>query len=126
MLESFIAFALSGGLRRLIILLVLVGLVFFVYKKHREIVYLEKQFALQQYNITQLEQSLKDKDIYIKQMEAINNEKGKIVAQLYIDRDMLEEKLSKVLANINTHVGAGHDKESSQILKDTIRMLGDM
>lgn len=126
MFESFIAFALSGGLRRLVILLVIVGLVFFVYMKHREIVDLEKRFALQQYNINQLEQALKDKDVYIKQMEAINNEKGKIVAQLYIDRDMLEEKLNKVLANINTHVGAGHDKQSSQILKDTIRMLGDM
>ena len=59
-------------------------------------------------------------------MEEISNHKSEIVAELYIERDKLEEQLRKIDATINQHVGAGRDKTSSQILKDTIRMLGEI
>lgn len=116
----------SGSVKWLFIFLIIAGLTGGLYMKHREIVDNEKQIALQEYNIKQLEQNLKEKDVYIKQMEDINKHKSEIVANLYIERDKLEEKLKNTVSKIDRHVGAGHDRESSQILKDTIRSLEEM
>ena len=109
-----------------IIIALVLGLGWFAYSKHRGIVELEKQAALQQYNINQLEQNLKDKDVFLQQMQDVSNHKSEIVANLYIERDALEEKLSKVQSMINGHVTAGHDRSSSQVLKDTFKALGEM
>lgn len=126
MFSFLISFFTAGGLKWVAILMIVFGLASSLYLKHRQIVDLERETALQKYNINQLEQNLKDKDIYLKQMEEISTHKSEILAELYIERDKLEEKLRKVDATINQHVGAGHDKQSSQILKDTIRMLGEI
>lgn len=116
----------SGIIKWIAILAIVFALGGSLYLKHRQIVDLERETALQKYNINQLQQNLKDKEVYLQQMEEISKQKSSIVAELYILKDRLEEKLSKVTANIDKHVGAGRDRESSQILKDTIRMLGDM
>lgn len=116
----------SGALKWISILILVFGLVGGLYWQHRKIVDNEKRVALQEYNINQLQQNLKDKDIYIQQMEDISNHKSEIVANLYIERDSLEEKLNKIESNINSHITAGHDRESSQVLKDTFKMLGEM
>lgn len=97
-----------------------------IYLEHRQIVNAEKQLALQQYNINQLQQSLKDKDAYLAQMEEISKHKSEIVAQLYIAKDRLEEKLKDIQSHIDREVGAGHDRRSSKILKDTFKALGEM
>lgn len=116
----------SGIIKWIAILIIVLALGGSLYLKHRQIVDLERETALQKYNINQLQQNLKDKEAYLQQMEEISKHKSSIVAELYVLKDRLEEKLSKVTANIDKHVGAGRDRESSQILKDTIRMLGDM
>lgn len=121
-----LSFVSSGALKWISILVLVFGLIGGLYWQHRKIVNNEKLLALQEYNINQLQQNLKDKEVYLQQMEEISKQKSSIVAELYILKDRLEEKLSKVTANIDKHVGAGRDRESSQILKDTIRMLGDM
>lgn len=121
-----LSFVSSGALKWISILVLVFGLIGGLYWQHRKIVNNEKLLALQEYNINQLQQNLKDKEAYLQQMEEISKQKSSIVAELYILKDRLEEKLSKVTANIDKHVGAGRDRESSQILKDTIRMLGDM
>lgn len=116
----------SGALKWIAILILVFGLVGGMYMKHRQIVDQEKQIALQQYNINQLQQNLKNKDTYIKQMEDISKHKSDIVAELYIQKDQLEEKIKSIESNIDKHVGAGRDRESSQILKDTIKSLGEI
>lgn len=121
-----LSFVSSGALKWISILVLVFGLIGGLYWQHRKIVNNEKLLALQEYNINQLQQNLKDKEAYLQQMEEISKHKSSIVAELYVLKDRLEEKLSKVTANIDKHVGAGRDRESSQILKDTIRMLGDM
>lgn len=126
MFSFLISFFTAGGLKWLAILAIVFGLASSLYLKHRQIVNLEKETALQEYNINQLQQNLKDKDVYVKQMEEISKHKSEIVAELYIERDRLEEQLRKVDESINQHVAAGHDKQSSQILKDTIKMLGEI
>lgn len=126
MFSFLIPFFTSGSLKWISILLIVFGLSTSLYMKHRQIVDLEKETALQKYNLNQLQQNLKDKDVYVKQMEEISNHKSQIVAELYIEKDRLEEQLRKIDESINQHVSAGHDNQSSQILKDTIKMLGDM
>lgn len=116
----------SGTIKWVAILTLVLSLVGGMYWQHRKIVDREVQSALQQYNVNQLQQTIKDKDTYIKQMEEISKHKSEIVAGLYIAKDELEEKLKEVEANINKDVGAGHDRESSKILKDTFKALGEM
>lgn len=94
--------------------------------KHRQIVDLEKQVALQQYNINQLKENVKNNILYIKKMEEISTNKSELMANLYREFDVLENKLKKVESNIDVSVGKGEDRESSKILKDTFRELENM
>jgi hypothetical protein len=114
----------TGTIKYIVVLLIIVGLGHFVYSKHRQIVELEKQVALQQYNITQLEQNVKDNNEFIRKLEELNNYKGKIVAELYKERDSLEEKMRGLEEEINKNVIAGHDRQSSKVLKDLFKALG--
>ena len=124
---QFILSLISSGAIKWLAILIIVGLLGgSLYLKHRQIVDLEKETALQAYNINQLEQNLKDKEVYLQQMHEISKNKSEIVAELYIIKDRLESQLRDVEANINQHVGAGHDRQSSQILKDTFKALGEM
>jgi hypothetical protein len=126
MFSFLISFFTAGSFKWIAILMIVFGLASSLYLKHRQIVDMEKDSALQKFTIDQLQQNVKDKNIYIQQMEEISTNKSEILAKLYIERDRLEEQLQKIDASINQHVGAGHDKQSSQILKDTIKMLGEI
>lgn len=116
----------SGSIKWLSILVIIAGLAGGLYMKHREIVNNEKQIALQQYNIKQLEQTIKDRDAYIVEIENLARSRAESVNVLREKTKELEDKLQSVVSNIDKHVGAGHDRESSQILKDTIRSLEEM
>jgi sortase (surface protein transpeptidase) len=124
---QFVLSLITSGSLKWVAILIIVGLLGgSLYMKHREIVDLEKKAALQEYNINQLEQNIKDKEVYLQQMKEISKHKSEIVANLYIMKDRLEAQLKEVEANINTHVGAGHDRPSSKILKDTFKSLGEL
>lgn len=121
-----LSFITSGGIKWISILLLVSGLVTGLYMKHRQIVENEKQIALQQYNIKQLEQTLKDRDAYIDEIEDINRSRAERVDGLIKKNNILEEKLKSTVSEIDKHIGAGHDRQSSQILKDTIKSLEQM
>jgi hypothetical protein len=116
----------SGALKWISILVLVFGLIGGMYSKHRQIVDQEKQIALQQYNINQLEQTIKDRDAYISEIEDISRSRAERVNGLIEKNKQLENKLQSVVSEIDKHVGAGHDRESSQILKDTIKSLEQM
>ena len=116
----------SGSIKWLSILVIVAGLAGGLYMKHREIVNNEKQIALQQYNIKQLEQTIKDRDAYIEEIENVNRARSEAINGLSQKNKELEKKLESVVSQIDKHVGAGRDRESSQILKDTIRSLEEM
>lgn len=118
-----LSFITSGSIKWLSILVIVAGLAGGLYMKHREIVDNEKQIALQQYNIKQLEQTIKDRDAYIQEIEKVSRIRSEAINNLSQKNRELENKLESVVSDIDKHVGAGHDKESSQILKDTIRSL---
>lgn len=116
----------SGGLKWIIILILVVGLVVGLYLKHRKIVNSEREIALLQYNLNQSRQNLIDKDRYISELEDINKEKSQLVADLYSQRENRQETVDRVNQNIDQAVGAGKDKEASSILKDVFKELGEM
>ena len=116
----------SGALKWIFILVLVFGLVGGMYFKHRQIVENEKQIALQQYNIKQLEQVVKDRDAYIQEIENLARSRAESVENLKKKNKVLEDRLADVVSEIDKHVGAGHDRQSSQILKDTIRSLEQM
>ena len=116
----------SGALKWISILVLVFGLVGGMYSKHRQIVDQEKQIALQQYNIKQLEQTIKDRDRYIGEVEDLYRTRSERINELLLENKELEKKLEAINTQIDKHVGAGRDKESSQILKDTIKSLGEM
>lgn len=115
-----------NNLKWAVIISVILGLIGGLYYQHRKIVKHEIEFALQQYNINQLQQNLKDKDIYIKMMEDISNHKSEIVANLYIERDKLEQKFRDAITQVETNIREGHDRKASKVLQDAIKSLGEM
>lgn len=114
----------SGGIKWLSILILVAGLVGGLYMKHRQIVDLEKQVALQQYNINQLELNVKEKEKFIADLERINKDRDHEVALLEEQREALRKKIDQINSDIDVEVGKGHDRPSSDILKETIRKLG--
>jgi len=122
-MNILLSFITSGGIKWMSILILVTGLVGGLYMKHRQIVDLEKQTALQQYNLNQLQQIVNDKNLYIKKMEQISTDKSELMANLYREFDALEQKLKKVESFVDVEVGKGNDRSSSNILKETIRKL---
>lgn len=122
-MELFISLVSSRSIKWLSILIIVAGLAGGLYSKHRQIVDLEKQTALQAYNIKQLEQSIKDKDLFIEQQQAIFKNRDEEVAKLEIQKQALENKLKTIESRIDVEVGKGHDRPSSDILKNTIKEL---
>jgi uncharacterized protein HemX len=122
-MNFLISFFASGGMKWLSILIIVAGLAGGLYSKHRQIVDLEKQTALQAYNIKQLQQSIKDKDLFIEQQQAIFKNRDEEVAKLEIQKQALENKLKTIESQIDVEIGKGNDRPSSDILKNTIKEL---
>ena len=113
----------SGAIKWLSILILVGGLVTGLYTKHRQIVNLEKQVALQQYNINQLEQNVKDKELFIENLSIISKNQDEIISSLNKQKEELDSKLKEIESAIDVEVGKGNDRSSSDILKNTIREL---
>ena len=113
----------SGAIKWLSILILIFGLIGGAYQQHRKIVENEKLIALQQYNINQLEQNVKDKNAYIQKMEEISKSKSAIINDLYKKNDALSEKAKDIEIVIERDKATGKDRDSSDLLKDTFREL---
>jgi len=125
-MQLIISLISSGTLKWLSILLLVFGLLFSLYNQHRQIVETEKNLALQEYNNKQLRQNIKDKEIYLQQMEDISKHKSKIINELQREEDNRKTVIKNVTKIIEKHKKEGHDRPSSQILKDTFRQLEKM
>ena len=116
----------SGAIKWLSILILIFGLIGGAYQQHRKIVENEKLIALQQYNINQLEQNVKDKNAYIQKMEEISKSKSAIINDLYKKNDALSEKAKDIEIVIERDKATGKDRDSSDLLKDTFRELENL
>jgi hypothetical protein len=116
----------SGAIKWLSILILIFGLIGGAYQQHRKIVENEKLIALQQYNINQLEQNVKDKDTYIQKMKEISKHKSDIINDLYRKNDDLSNKAKDIEIVIERDKATGKDRDSSELLKNTFRELENM
>jgi len=121
-MNILLALITSGSIRYILFsALILIGGLFGWYK-YSIAIHDARTQAQNEYNIKQLEQTVKDKDTYIKQLEEISKSKSAIVADLYRQKDDLNEKIK----NIEIEMAKDADRESSAVLKDVFRQLGDM
>jgi len=122
-MQLLISLLTSGNIKWMTILLITAGLSTGLYFKHRQIVDNEKQIALQEYNIRQLQQSLKDREVLLEQLQTISKNKDEAITKLENQRVVLNNKLKTVESAIDVEVGKGNDRSSSDILKETIKRL---
>lgn len=118
-MEILLSLITSGSIRYIVYLLLFLAGGGYLTYKHIEAVKDAERYALAKYNITQLEQIVKDKDTYIRQLEAINQSKSKIVADLTDKNSALTNKIHDIMVEVNK----SEDRESSVVLKNTIREL---
>jgi peptidoglycan hydrolase CwlO-like protein len=119
--EILLSLITSGSVKYIVILLLVSGIAFSLYRMHLNSVELEKQKALNEYNVKQLEQNLKDKEKYIQQLNAINKDKSEIVSNLQIEKDNLEARMKE----IETEIDKEKDRPASQLLKNVFKKLGN-
>jgi hypothetical protein len=122
-MQLLITLISSNSIKWLSILVIVTGLSSFIYFKHRQIVNNEKQIALQEYNIRQLQQSLKDREVLLEQLQTISKNKDEAITKLENQRVVLNNKLKTIESAIDVEVGKGNDRSSSDILKETIKRL---
>ena len=79
--------------------------------------------ALAKYNQTQIEQNLKDTKALIEETKKINENQNKIILEVQSKNQKLDEALSKIDNYLNEPETIKQDKESSNILKNTIKSL---
>lgn len=122
LLFTFLSSTASKYLFTFILILSAAGAIYFI---HLRTVELEKEKALYEYNINQLQQSIKDKERLINDLNQINQDKEKAVALLLQQLDSLNEKIKSVESDIDVSVGKGEDRPSSSILKNVFKKLGN-
>jgi predicted negative regulator of RcsB-dependent stress response len=121
-MNILLALITSGSIRYILFAAVLLFGGIFGFYKYNMAIHDARTQAQLEYNIKQLEQVVKDKDTYIKQMEDINKSKSAIIADLYKHTDELNEKIK----DIEVAIANDPDRESSVVLKDAFRKLGEM
>lgn len=78
-----------------------------------------KQEALNNYNKSQVEQSIKDQQKFQENSDIISKNQEKIKSEINSDNSTLKEDLGKIEDSVNS----GTDRESSEVLKDAVRQL---
>jgi predicted RNase H-like nuclease (RuvC/YqgF family) len=123
-MQLLLSLITSGSIKWLSILIIVGGLADGIYSKFEQLIELEKKTTLQEYNIKQLEQSLKDKDKFIEEQQIIYKNKDEEITKLESQKSALNNKLKTIESDIDVEVEKGNDRSSSDILKQTIRKLG--
>ena len=105
------------------ILIVMAGYAFYLSNNRR--IELEKQKAIFEYNINQLNQVIKEKDDQLKKLTDIDSSKSQIVNDLISKNNDLSEKMKELELDIERQAASGKDRPSSDILKNLFRKLGN-
>jgi uncharacterized protein HemX len=86
--------------------------------------YKTEQRALSEFNRKQLEQVLKDKEKYIRQLEETRKIVEDVTRQVREANEQLEKTTKTVEDFLNSPEAIKQDKPASPLLKETIRKLG--
>lgn len=122
LLLTFLSSTASKYLFTFILILTAAGAVYFI---HLKTVALEKEKAIYEYNINQLQQNVKDKEKLIKDLNQINKDKDQAVLLLQQQLNNLNDRIKSVESDIDVSVGKGEDKPSSSILRNVFKKLGN-
>lgn len=120
-MQILLALLTSTATKYIAILLILVGATFFLHNY----VELQKTNALAEYNINQLKQSIKDKESEIKLLKKINEAAIDEIEKLNLKKNEVEKKTSDIEKKIDKKVIEKKDRESSDILKELFKELGN-
>ena len=120
-----VTFLSSTASKYLFIFILILTAAFAFYLSIQKRIALERAEATYQYNLNQLQQAIKDKDKHIDTLNKINEDKERIVSDLIQKKDELETRLKQVEDEVNVEVGKGNDRESSSILKNVFKKLGN-
>ena len=118
-------FLSSTASRYLFIFILILAAAYGFHLSNQRRIALEKEQAVYQYNLNQLQQAIKDKEKHIETLNKINEDKERIVSDLIQKKDELEARLKQVEDEVNVEVGKGNDRESSSILKNVFKRLGN-
>lgn len=123
---SFVlTFLTSTASRYFFVFILIIMAAYAFYLSNNRRIELEKQQAIYQYNINQLNQVIKDKDDQLNKLTDINNSKSQIVNDLINKNNDLENKMKDIELEVERSVGEGKDRPSSDILKNVIKRLGN-
>lgn len=123
---SFLVSILTSTASRYLFIFILVAAAAYAFylSNHRRIA-LEREQAIYQYNLNQLQQAIKDKDQYIETLNKINEDRQYILNELIKKKEEIEAKIKEIEDNVNVETGKGNDRESSSLLKDVFKKLGN-
>lgn len=116
-------FLSSSSAKWIAILLSLLFVGGYIFYSANEYANLKKQIAQYEYNINQLNQTLKDEQSLRKHIEEMSQTKSDILEKITKERDELESKMKEAEIDIEKEVVKGNDRPSSNILKEVIRKL---
>lgn len=122
-MEFIFTFLSSATAKWIAILLSLVFVGGYIFYSANQYADLKKQIAQYEYNINQLNQTLKDEQSLRRHIEEMSQSKSDILQKIIKERDELESKMKEVEIDIEKEVVKGNDRPSSNILKEVIRKL---
>jgi len=117
---TFLSSSAAKWIAILLSIIVVGGYLFYTKIQYAD---LKTQIAKYEYNINQLNQSLKDEQALRKHVEEISQTKSEVINKMIQEKDEIETKMKEVEVEIEKEVVKGNDRPSSNILKETIRRL---
>ena len=123
-MELLLSLITSGSIKYISILVLALGLGVTLFRMHLNSLDAERQKALHENTIRQLEQIVKDKEQQFQQMKEIYDAKVGTMNKLIEERKEIEDKLKAAELEIEKIVNTGKDKPASSTLKDLFKSLG--
>lgn len=100
---------------------------YFVYSIHiNDIKKSARQEALLEYNSKQIEETMKSQNEFIKKLKEINDIQNDILKKLEVQKELIIKQHSEIESYLNSEDAKKDDRESSPVLKNTIKKLKEI
>jgi hypothetical protein len=118
-MEILLSLITSGSINYIVILILSLGLGIAIFKIYTKSLDNERQRALQENNIRQLEFLVKEKDLQLQRLQEIGEKRDQYVQELVNEREKLETKLKQIEIDIEKKPAS----KASDLLKDVFKSL---
>jgi DNA-binding NtrC family response regulator len=120
-MEILLSLIASGSVKYIVILALAFGLGIAIFRIHINALDAEREKALNENTIRQLNEIVKQKEQQLQQMQEINDKRSEHVNQLIKERNELDEKLKQLEIDLEKKPSA----PASNVLKDLFKSLGE-